>query len=204
MVCDEILCPEVTCEKPFLPQGECCPLCNLTSTAAELDPSTGCFLEGDQVLHPPGSKWHPYIPPFGFSRCATCTCDPESMKVECQSQRCPTLDCPADQQIRPDALACCKVSVYIFDRFSEVSKIHKILQICTPTTTPDPTQVAEEQILKAPQTMPEEETSNDLLDEGGCQWRDEVVGNGHTWNPRVLPYGEVQCVTCTCKVRITL
>ena len=48
--------------------------------------------------------------------------------------------------------------------------------------------------------MPEEETSNDLLDEGGCQWRDEVVGNGHTWNPRVLPYGEVQCVTCTCKV----
>ena len=52
--------------------------------------------------------------------------------------------------------------------------------------------------------MPEEETSNDLLDEGGCQWRDEVVGNGHTWNPRVLPYGEVQCVTCTCKVRITL
>ena len=73
------------------------------------DQGTGCFLEGDQILHPPGSKWHPYIPPFGFSRCATCTCDPESMKVECQSQRCPRLDCPADQQIRPDALACCKV-----------------------------------------------------------------------------------------------
>ena len=72
--------------------------------------------------------------------------------------------------------------------------------MCTPTTTPDPTQVAEEQIVKAPQTMPEEETSETVLDEGGCQWRDEVVDNGHTWNPRVLPYGEVQCVTCSCKV----
>ena len=114
MVCDEILCPTVTCEKPFLPEGECCPLCNnMTRTTndeeIQEDQGTGCFLEGDQILHPPGSKWHPYIPPFGFSRCATCTCDPESMKVECQSQRCPRLDCPADQQIRPDALACCKV-----------------------------------------------------------------------------------------------
>ena len=112
MVCDEILCPTVTCEKPFLPEGECCPLCNtnITTNAEETeDQGTGCFLEGDQILHPPGSKWHPYIPPFGFSRCATCTCDPESLKVECQSQKCPRLDCPADQQFRPDALACCKV-----------------------------------------------------------------------------------------------
>ena len=112
VVCDEILCPTVTCEKPFLPEGECCPLCNtnITTNAEETeDQGTGCFLEGDQILHPPGSKWHPYIPPFGFSRCATCTCDPESLKVECQSQKCPRLDCPADQQFRPDALACCKV-----------------------------------------------------------------------------------------------
>ena len=48
--------------------------------------------------------------------------------------------------------------------------------------------------------MPEEETEDQVLDQGGCQWRDGVVDNGHSWNPRVLPYGEVQCVTCTCKV----
>ena len=121
VVCDEILCPSVTCEKPFLPEGECCPLCNVTtggeSGAEAENESGGCFLEGDQVLHPPGSRWHPYIPPFGFSRCATCTCDPESMKVECESQKCPRLDCPADQQIRPDALACCKVKLVLARKF---------------------------------------------------------------------------------------
>ena len=35
---------------------------------------SGCHLEGDPVFHSPGSRWHPYIPPHGFSRCATCTC----------------------------------------------------------------------------------------------------------------------------------
>ena len=69
-----------------------------------------------------------------------------------------------------------------------------------PTTTPDPTQIAAEQKVLAPQTMPEERTNQNVLEAGGCSWRDDVVENGYTWNPRVLPYGEVQCVSCACKV----
>ena len=33
-----------------------------------------CWFEGDKQFHLAGSKWHPYIPPWGFSRCALCTC----------------------------------------------------------------------------------------------------------------------------------
>ncbi len=69
-----------------------------------------------------------------------------------------------------------------------------------PTTTPDPTQVAEEQKIKAPQTMAEARTPQDILDQGGCSWKEDVKPNGVTWHPRILPYGEVQCVSCSCKV----
>lgn len=174
VVCDNILCPNPTCAQPFLPEGECCPICN--NTVKAIQPGSGCHLEGDPVFHSPGSRWHPYIPPHGFSRCATCTCLVDTLKVECHRQKCPILDCPSDQQIRPDALACC--------------------MICQPTTTPDPQMVADEEAL---QTMPEERTDEEILQQGGCQWRGEAIENGHTWSPRVLPFGEVNCVTCTCK-----
>ena len=70
-----------------------------------------------------------------------------------------------------------------------------------PTTTPDPLVIAEEAKIKALQTMPEERTEEDVLNDGGCKWRSEAIENGHTWSPRVLPFGEANCVTCTCKVR---
>ena len=70
-----------------------------------------------------------------------------------------------------------------------------------PTTTPDPLVIAEEAKIKALQTMPEERTDEDVLNDGGCKWRSEAIENGHTWSPRVLPFGEANCVTCTCKVR---
>lgn len=174
VVCEEILCPKPTCAQPFLPEGECCPICN--NTVKAIQPGSGCHLEGDPVFHSPGSRWHPYIPPHGFSRCATCTCLVDTLKVECQREKCPILDCPSDQQMRPDALGCC--------------------MICQPTTTPDPQLVADEEAL---QTMPEERTDEEILQQGGCQWRGEAIENGHTWSPRVLPFGEVNCVTCTCK-----
>ena len=72
VVCEDILCPQVNCAKPFLSEGQCCPSCN-TNNTVEMGES-GCLLEGDKIFHPAGSRWHPYIPPFGFSRCATCTC----------------------------------------------------------------------------------------------------------------------------------
>ena len=39
----------------------------------------------------------------------------DTLKVECHRQKCPILDCPSDQQIRPDALACCMVNMIYFE-----------------------------------------------------------------------------------------
>ncbi len=73
VVCDEVICPELTCEQPVILEGECCAACDLGQVRAE-DPKR-CYFEGDKKYHTAGVKWHPYIPPFGFSRCATCTCN---------------------------------------------------------------------------------------------------------------------------------
>ena len=35
----------------------------------------------------------------------------DTLKVECQREKCPILDCASDQQMRPDALACCMVNM---------------------------------------------------------------------------------------------
>ncbi|KAH9376980.1 hypothetical protein HPB48_021546 [Haemaphysalis longicornis] len=81
LVCDPVVCPAVQCPNPVTLPGECCPTCqdesgglNATFAPGEAHSPHGCFLEGDKKFHLAGSKWHPYIPPFGFSRCAVCTC----------------------------------------------------------------------------------------------------------------------------------
>ena len=35
---------------------------------------SGCYFEGDQKMHAPGTTWHPFVPPFGYIKCALCTC----------------------------------------------------------------------------------------------------------------------------------
>jgi len=53
------------------PEGECCPIC-ANATA----PSSGgyCSFGVDAQRYSAGSRWHPYVPPHGFDRCATCEC----------------------------------------------------------------------------------------------------------------------------------
>ena len=76
VVCDEMVCPPTNCSTPVILEGECCPTCHSPDPG-----SAGCTLPGDAILHPAGSKWHPYIPPFGFSRCAVCTCQASIYRV---------------------------------------------------------------------------------------------------------------------------
>ena len=82
MECSDVLCPELTCSRPIVLEGECCPACEENNQASAASASAGnkvtpvgrCYFAGDGKYHTAGTKWHPYIPPFGFSRCATCTC----------------------------------------------------------------------------------------------------------------------------------
>ncbi|XP_023344783.1 dorsal-ventral patterning protein Sog [Eurytemora carolleeae] len=79
VVCDPMVCPSTDCADPIIPEGECCSTCALQTNSTE-----GCIdLGGNSRIHPPGSRWHPYIPPFGFSRCAICSCQEDTLTVQC-------------------------------------------------------------------------------------------------------------------------
>lgn len=51
--------------------------------------------------------------------------------------------------------------------------------------------MADEGVIRLPE---------DMLKEGGCKFQTEVYKNGAEWNPRVQPFGVVNCVLCRCKV----
>ncbi|GIY23236.1 chordin [Caerostris darwini] len=87
VVCERSVCPEPTCANPITIPGECCPFC--PGNATEHKSQRFCFFEkGDRKYHLAGSRWHPYVPPFGFSTCSLCTCDPKSMSVKCERITC--------------------------------------------------------------------------------------------------------------------
>ena len=195
------MCPKLECAHAVIPEGECCATCATNTPASEdgVGEARGCFFEGDKQFHRAGTVWHPYLPPFGFSRCTTCSCQADTLTVTCSRQACPRLDCPREQQVRPDDLACCKVGIYkgrspsVFDLTGFFS-----LQVCGPPPTTKPPKAFDPE---QPQDGGVERTDFDVLAEGGCEWKNEVHENGHVWNPRVQPYGEVRCVQCTCKVQ---
>ena len=105
VVCDDILCPTVDCSDPILPEGSCCPICN--SEVSKSDQF--CEASGDLARHQAGSRWHPYIPPFGFMPCVTCSCNAGNLTIGCERERCPDLECPKEQQVLPHKNTCCKV-----------------------------------------------------------------------------------------------
>ena len=74
------------------------------------------------------------------------------------------------------------------------------MQICK--DPPPPKQ--EPSIVHAQRDPPQVRTDQDILNEGGCKIRGAVYENGAIWNPSVLPYGEINCVTCKCKVKDVL
>jgi len=96
--------------------------------------------------------------------------------VECRSKECPLLECASELQVRPDAQACCKIC-----KDPPPSKPEKVV---------DPNKLND---------GPQMRTDEDILNAGGCMVRGAVYVNGAVWHPSILPYGEINCVTCKCK-----
>ncbi|XP_072174465.1 chordin-like [Diadema setosum] len=105
-ICDPVICPELECENPVTFPGECCPTCPQPEVEEEVDEEEGCYFEGDKKVHRVGTQWHPYIPPFGYSRCVLCTCMP-GRTFNCSRLACPPVDCPKPIRINPND--CCQV-----------------------------------------------------------------------------------------------
>lgn len=173
VVCHSMVCPTLPCSNTHTLPGDCCPSCSVTnSSSTDIDNKTNkvCYFEGDKRFHRAGTTWHPYVPPFGFIRCAVCTCNATTLTVNCTRITCQPLSCAEKDAYREHHMACCKVCPRV-----EVEE-------------------NEGQGDQGQQKSSEEEISY-----GGCRFRNEVVPNGKEWHPRVQPFGEMQCITCTCK-----
>uniref|UniRef100_A0A3B4A709 Chordin n=1 Tax=Periophthalmus magnuspinnatus TaxID=409849 RepID=A0A3B4A709_9GOBI len=113
VICDPVICPTLTCPKTVQPEGKCCPVCDdrrepkdMKATEKATENPEGCYFEGDQKMHAPGTTWHPFVPPFGYIKCAICTCKGSTGEVHCEKVTCPALTC--SHPVRRNPSDCCK------------------------------------------------------------------------------------------------
>ncbi|XP_056297650.1 chordin isoform X1 [Pseudoliparis swirei] len=113
VICDPVLCPLLGCSRTLQPEDQCCPVCDESKEPPEEtlpervdEHPEGCYFEGDQKMHAPGTTWHPFVPPFGFIKCAVCTCKGSSGEVHCEKVTCPPLTC--SHPLRRSLSDCCK------------------------------------------------------------------------------------------------
>ncbi|XP_054714640.1 dorsal-ventral patterning protein Sog-like [Uloborus diversus] len=183
VVCERMICPDPVCDNPMTIPGECCPFCpgnNTTSLEVNSHRSPGlCYFEADKKYHVAGSRWHPYVPPFGFSRCSLCTCEAKTLNVKCERITCPPLTCAEKESYRDHPRACCKKC---------------------------PNSVAVKSHILGPPSLGqlgdqsgEKLTAKEILASGGCKFRGQLYHNGDEWHPTIEPYGAEKCVKCHCK-----
>uniref|UniRef100_A0A8C8JIJ7 Chordin n=1 Tax=Oncorhynchus tshawytscha TaxID=74940 RepID=A0A8C8JIJ7_ONCTS len=113
VICDPVICPVLTCSRTIQPEYKCCPVClerkdpkNMKTPERLDEHPEGCYFEGDQKMHAPGSTWHPFVPPFGYIKCALCTCKGATGEVHCEKVTCPALTC--SRPVRRSPSDCCK------------------------------------------------------------------------------------------------
>ncbi|XP_036418682.1 chordin [Colossoma macropomum] len=113
VICDPVICPALTCPHTYQPEDKCCPVCDERKAPKEIPAAEkveehpeGCYFEGDQKMHAPGTMWHPFVPPFGYIKCAVCTCKGSTGEVHCEKVTCPPLTC--SRPVRRNPSDCCK------------------------------------------------------------------------------------------------
>uniref|UniRef100_A0A4W6BUH9 Chordin n=1 Tax=Lates calcarifer TaxID=8187 RepID=A0A4W6BUH9_LATCA len=112
VICDPVICPVLTCSRTIQPEDKCCPICDgeiirdLITFFSLYSSLSGCYFEGDQKMHAPGTTWHPFVPPFGYIKCAVCTCKGSTGEVHCEKVTCPVLTC--SHPVRRNPSDCCK------------------------------------------------------------------------------------------------
>ncbi|KFD73218.1 hypothetical protein M514_08047 [Trichuris suis] len=167
--CEAVVCPQTECANFVRLPGECCPVCPLENDNSVGGQKKGCFWQSDGKWHAHGTAWHPYLPPFGYSRCALCTCPHYATEVVCRKTTCSTPSCPPQYRYRENALDCCPKC-----RTS-------LLSTQAPSTTPK---------LEEPQR----DSST-----GSCFFNRHWYPNDSVFAPKILHVGSLKCVTCRCQ-----
>ena len=107
--------------------------------------------------------------------------------MDCYKEECPPLtSCLTKEAERPDPLACCKVCP------QKPKKVDKQVKTSSPVLQVDSQKLND---------MGRVRSGLDILASGGCAVKGEYHENGESWHPTVMPWGEMKCVSCACKVR---
>ncbi|XP_066975982.1 dorsal-ventral patterning protein Sog-like isoform X2 [Macrobrachium rosenbergii] len=175
--CQDVMCPRLECEEPVTPPGQCCPVCPNDHDIGR--PEKMC--DFNDVRYSVGAVWYPFLPPKGFDKCVTCTCQTSSRGEP--SVTCARLSCPA--------LVC------------DESMFEKKPGECCPTCKPPPPEptvvTGDTDVINNP-PLSEDEYRANILDTGGCIYRHKYLAkNGEEWHPRVASFGIYNCITCKCK-----
>ncbi|XP_019637865.1 PREDICTED: chordin-like [Branchiostoma belcheri] len=209
VICDPVACPQPDCYNPVIPEGECCPKCpdeiqNNQATRSQQRNSAvkgrksgiivqqeteGCYFDGDKKFHSYDEEWHPYVPPFGYIKCAICVCEKGTNQVNCNRVRCPVLRCK--NPIRVSPTDCCKQCPA-----SEANEAPGTDDV----TEEDWRHVEEESDQSF--VWPTETTitgTGTKTAQGGCRFGKDAYQNGESWNPKVPPFGVMKCIQCFCK-----
>ncbi|XP_018017544.1 dorsal-ventral patterning protein Sog-like [Hyalella azteca] len=177
ITCISEVCPGVNCAAPKqrLP-GQCCDMCPANEEERRFR-GPGCHFNNQ--THPVGSQWHPFLPPNGFDKCVTCSCnlgDDHRPLLKCSRMDCPSLPCPPSEAILAPG-SCCKTCPVRTISVSSASGLPS-----------DDSRINRE-----------EERRAQLLSEGGCSVKGNVRANGDEWHPRIPPAGIHKCIKCACK-----
>uniref|UniRef100_A0A915KNX9 Chordin n=1 Tax=Romanomermis culicivorax TaxID=13658 RepID=A0A915KNX9_ROMCU len=108
--CEKTICPILNCDatSTITIDGQCCPMCKssfVNDTKVTTLNEKSCHWTDGQTYFI-GETWHPYVAPFGFDKCALCSCG-TNMKVSCSRSVCPTLSCPLIMRYREHSTDCC-------------------------------------------------------------------------------------------------
>ncbi|XP_069753177.1 chordin isoform X2 [Narcine bancroftii] len=111
VICDPIICLPLNCTDLVPVEDKCCPVCQEKNEEKDekkirTEQVEGCYFDGDKKWHPAGTTWHPFVPPFGYVKCAVCSCKGATGEVHCEKVQCPVLPC--SQPVRKNASNCCK------------------------------------------------------------------------------------------------
>ncbi|XP_048522352.1 dorsal-ventral patterning protein Sog-like [Dendroctonus ponderosae] len=178
--CDFMTCPASNCTegKQITITGECCPLCVNNSIPVREYNGQKCTLSGKSYL--PGTRFHPFLIPFGFDKCTECYCDPDSYQIRCsrlndnEKHCCPNCNKKTFDINDPlsDDFVSREVSDYsVKDHGSEYQK-------------------------------KKENIAAKILEEGGCKNPSnpkKPFANGAEYHPYIDSLGEYKCVTCKCQ-----
>lgn len=174
ILCDVVICPDLTCKYKVTVPGYCCPKCTTKPPAMLPDINAhfqnnsqngSCYYDGDKRWHQAGTKWHPYVPPFGYVTCAVCSCMTDG-SYDCHRLPCPELNCSKQEAIRVKPNDCC--------------------QVCPEKEKHD-------------NSNQEQADTDPMLRSNSCKFGEEEYPDKAKWHPKLSDNEEVACVKCHCK-----